>query len=128
MPPHPLTPQAHLFDCAICLEMHKEDVAILLDPCGHELCKDSVKRHISVKLAEHRFPILCPICIADKGNGDPGSVYTAFLIQRSLNVLTLCTSVVNNSIVQLVGITGREYEIWEELVMEEFSIPLHCRE
>ena len=61
-----------MFNCGVCLEEHSEFVIARIDPCGHEFCRDCVRSHIKSKLAEHRFPILCPICAADKDKADPG--------------------------------------------------------
>jgi hypothetical protein len=40
----------------------------------------------------------------------------------------LYTSVVTNTVVEQVGITGQQYETWVELEMAEFSVPIHCRQ
>ena len=59
--------------CGICMENHHGDQIIPLDPCRHEFCRDCIKSHVDVKLAERRFPILCPICTAEDVKGEPGS-------------------------------------------------------
>ena len=59
-------------ECRICMEKHQSDRVIALDPCGHEFCRACIKRLVGVKLAERRFPILCPICTADGVNDKPG--------------------------------------------------------
>ncbi|KAL4064725.1 hypothetical protein V8B97DRAFT_2025998 [Scleroderma yunnanense] len=60
--------QSHLqrkFDCGICLEECPEDDSTTVDGCGHMMCRGCMKHSIAAKIAERRFPILCPICTAD---------------------------------------------------------------
>ena len=63
----------HLFECAICMEEQPEDYVARPDPCGHKFCRDCIRSHISSKLEERRFPILCPVCMAEGDKSDSGS-------------------------------------------------------
>jgi Ring finger domain len=58
-----------LFECGICMEEMPEDSKACPDPCGHPFCRDCLRGHVSARLEEHRFPILCPTCTAGKGKG-----------------------------------------------------------
>jgi hypothetical protein len=60
-------------ECGICMERHHGDRVAALDPCGHEFCRNCIKSHVGVQLAERRFPILCPICKAEGIKDEPGS-------------------------------------------------------
>jgi hypothetical protein len=62
-----------LFECGVCMDEQPEDYVTLLDPCGHKFCRDCTRNHIGAKLAEHCFPILCPVCMTEGGKSDPGS-------------------------------------------------------
>jgi len=95
-------------ECRICMEKHHGDRVTSLDPCGHEFCRPCIKGYIGVKLAERRFPILCPICTAEDVKNGPG--------------------VVTNDVVKQVGIAEEQYRTWVELEMAKFSVPVHCRE
>ncbi|KIM88114.1 hypothetical protein PILCRDRAFT_248113 [Piloderma croceum F 1598] len=97
-----------LFECGVCMDEHPEDYVTLLDPCGHKFCRDCIRNHIGAKLAEHYFPVLCPVCMAEEGKSDPG--------------------VITDIVAKQAGITEQQYETWLELEMAEFSVPLHCRE
>ena len=58
-----------LFECGICLEEMPEDSIARPDPCGHTFCRECLRGHVTARLNEHRFPILCPTCTAGKGKG-----------------------------------------------------------
>ena len=58
-----------LFECGICLEKMPVDSVARLDPCEHTFCRECLRRHVSARIDEHRFPVLCPSCTADKGKG-----------------------------------------------------------
>ena len=58
-----------LFECGICMEEMPDDSIARPDPCGHAFCRDCLRGHVDARLDEHRFPILCPTCTADKGKG-----------------------------------------------------------
>ncbi|KAI0250871.1 hypothetical protein BJV78DRAFT_525602 [Lactifluus subvellereus] len=98
-----------LFECGICMEDTPEDSIARPDPCGHPFCRDCLRGHVSARLEEHRFPILCPTCTASTGKGKDTtgevSQYTA------LNL----------------GLTDQQYSIWTEMEMTAFSVLLSCR-
>jgi hypothetical protein len=56
-----------------------EDYVTFLDPCRHKFCRNCIKNHIGSQLSERHFPILCPVCKAERGTTNPGSVYPTFL-------------------------------------------------
>lgn len=61
-----------LFECPICFETHPEDFVAQIDACRHKLCRNCMKRFMTSKLEEHRYPILCPICQTTENVKDPG--------------------------------------------------------
>ena len=61
------------YHCGVCLDDFPEDDAVHIDSCGHEICRDCARGHVCSKIEEHRFPVLCPVCMADQRNQDPGS-------------------------------------------------------
>ncbi|KAG6331800.1 hypothetical protein ID866_7285 [Astraeus odoratus] len=93
------------FKCQICLEELPEDDAARVDACGHMLCRACMREFISAKIAEHRFPILCPICVANGGSAGE----------------------ISGLLVEQIGITESEYGIWIGMELSQFSILLHCR-
>lgn len=95
------------FCCSVCLDEQPEDFVARLDPCGHNFCRDCIRNHIGSKIAESRYPILCPVCMTETREGDPG-VVTDFLVQQ-------------------IGVTEAQYKIWIELEMAQFSALVHCR-
>ena len=58
-----------LFVCGICLEEMPDDSIARPDPCGHTFCRECLRGHVTARLNERRFPILCPTCTASKGKG-----------------------------------------------------------
>lgn len=61
------------YHCGVCMDDFPEDDAVHIDACGHEICRDCARGHICSKIEEHRFPVLCPVCMADRKNQNPGS-------------------------------------------------------
>ena len=63
--------QPTLFDCGICFERFQEDFAARIMPCMHQFCRSCVKEYAVSVINEHRYPIMCPLCKADKNNVQP---------------------------------------------------------
>lgn len=61
------------YHCGVCLDDFPEDDAVHIGACGHDICRDCARGHVCVKIEEHRFPVLCPVCMADHKNQNPGS-------------------------------------------------------
>lgn len=59
------------FDCKICMDESLMDDVALLEDCGHMFCRDCLREYIGSKLGEGIFPIMCPVCVADKGEESP---------------------------------------------------------
>jgi Ring finger domain len=57
------------FECGICMDEMSTDSIAIIDSCGHTFCRECLRGHVTVRLYEHRFPILCPTCTAGKGKG-----------------------------------------------------------
>jgi len=58
-----------LFECSICMEEMPVDSIARIDSCGHTFCRECLRGHVSARIDEHRFPVLCPTCTANKGKG-----------------------------------------------------------
>lgn len=63
------------FDCVMCLETNPVDDVAIVDGCGHRFCRDCLRHHLSAKLGEANFPILCPTCSANKNTENPGGKF-----------------------------------------------------
>jgi len=59
------------FSCTICMEEQPVDNSVELD-CNHAICRACVRGHVCSKIEEHRFPILCPVCMTEQNNCRPG--------------------------------------------------------
>ncbi|KAI6102651.1 hypothetical protein EDD16DRAFT_343524 [Pisolithus croceorrhizus] len=94
-----------IFKCGICLEEYPEDDAAKVEDCGHMVCRSCLKDYVRGKIADHRFPVLCPICTAE--NRKAGEI-SGFLVEQ-------------------LGVTEDEYQVWIEMELSQFSILLHCR-
>jgi len=63
------TTAKQLFECSICMEKMPADSFARIDTCGHTFCRECLRGHVTARLEEHRFPILCPTCTANRGKG-----------------------------------------------------------
>jgi len=63
-----------VFECCICIDEMPVDSIARIDSCGHTFCRECLRGHVSARLEERRFPILCPTCTVekDKGQGKVG--------------------------------------------------------
>jgi len=64
----------HSFSCAICMEEQPVDNSVDLE-CDHSICRTCIRGHIFSKIEEHRFPIMCPVCVIEKNNRQPAGLY-----------------------------------------------------
>jgi hypothetical protein len=62
--------QPPTFKCGICFDELSMDHVCVIDDRDHNVCRICLKDYITVQLQEHRFPIFCPLCHADR-SGDP---------------------------------------------------------
>jgi len=67
------TVQPLMFTCAVCTDEYPEDFVARVPDCDHGFCRDCLKTYAVSKLKEHRFPIMCPSCVADGTGKQPGS-------------------------------------------------------
>ena len=74
-----------LFECGVCMEEMPEDSIARPDPCGHAFCRECLRGHVTARLNEHRFPILCPTCTASKGKGKEAAGGTC--CERTVNLV-----------------------------------------
>lgn len=76
--------QPLLFTCAVCTDEHPEDYIARVPGCDHGFCRDCLKMYAVTKLEEHRFPIICPSCVADGTGKKPGSKLCAPVVYAEL--------------------------------------------
>ncbi|KIK73546.1 hypothetical protein PAXRUDRAFT_20736 [Paxillus rubicundulus Ve08.2h10] len=95
------------YHCGICLDDFPEDDAVLIESCRHDICRDCVRGHVCSKIDERRFPVSCPVCMADHTNPNPGTI--------------------SGLLVELLGISEEQYKTWEEMEMAQFSVLVTCR-
>jgi hypothetical protein len=114
------------FDCGICLETFDQDDIARIDSCPHEFCRECIRIYISSELKERHFPVLCPVCKADKSTKDAshGGVLT---LNATRHVFYSSFSVVTILLAEQIGITEVQREVWSELEIMAFAISIHCR-
>ena len=61
-----------LFECSICMDDVPMDSIAHIDSCGHTFCRECLRGHVVACLEEHKFPVRCPTCTANKGKGHTG--------------------------------------------------------
>ncbi len=116
-----------LFVCGICLEGMPYDSIACPDPCRHTFCRECLRGHVTSRLDEHRFPILCPTCTAGKGKGKEGAGSTCY--NKTVNFIVSCyvSLEVSQTLALDLGLTDKQYSIWSEMEMASFSVLLDCR-
>jgi hypothetical protein len=117
-----------LFECGICMEEMPDDSIARPDPCRHAFCRECLRGHVTARLDEHRYPILCPTCTAGKGKGEGAASGTCF--KRTINLVIISCYVrleVSQSLALDLGLTDEQYSIWTEMELVSFSVLLYCR-
>jgi len=117
--------QQPIFTCAVCTDEFSEEDVARVPGCGHGFCRECLRTYAISKLEEHRFPILCPSCVADDTGKEPGS--KSYILRCRRGVVNHLFEVINSSLVIDVGISEHYFQIFEELEMSSFSILLHCK-
>jgi hypothetical protein len=69
------------FECGVCMEETLVDSIAIIDACGHSFCRECLLRHVTARLDEHRFPVLCPTCTAGEGKGKGKTSGTCICLQ-----------------------------------------------
>lgn len=94
------------FECKVCLDEHSEEDVAEVDGCWHRMCRDCMRGHVTSQLDARVYPIMCPICTADKDLD--------------------CPSALTNDLVEQLGLSEEEYAKFIDLEMSTFSISLTC--
>lgn len=58
-------PKPDTTDCLICTDQFSTRVMVMVEGCGHMICKGCMQDYIKMKLKESAWPILCPICMIE---------------------------------------------------------------
>ncbi|OCH90048.1 hypothetical protein OBBRIDRAFT_812888 [Obba rivulosa] len=95
------------FECDICFSKYSKEVIATVSGCGHAFCRDCLRTFAVNTVEQRRYPIPCPTCMAGKGEPD-GGVLDDFLVQQ-------------------LGLTEEQYTVFIEMEMAGFSVLLHCR-
>lgn len=66
------------FECGVCMDEYPLDDVARVDGCEHQFCRDCFKSYIASQLSDGAFPILCPICKAEKAE-KPSGIFVQFL-------------------------------------------------
>ena len=61
------------FICEVCFENFTVSQVARMPDCEHSFCRDCLRSYVKSKLGERQYPILCPVCSADKTRTEPGS-------------------------------------------------------
>jgi len=56
-------------DCPICTEHSSPEDIVMVEGCGHVMCKGCLREYIVARLGDRIWPVLCPICMAESGLG-----------------------------------------------------------
>ncbi|KAE9382455.1 hypothetical protein BT96DRAFT_772677, partial [Gymnopus androsaceus JB14] len=72
----------------------------------HQFCRECLQGYVLSKIKDRRFPIVCPICMNDKAHPNPGTI--------------------GQSLIEQMHIPQKDYEIFEQMMLLQYSIPVHC--
>jgi len=98
-----------VFECCICMNEMPVYFIARIDSCGHTFCRQCLLGHVTARLEERKFPILCPTCIVDKGKGKGKVGEVSPILALDL------------------GISDEQFDIWSEMEMAPFAVLVHCR-
>ncbi|KAI0089046.1 hypothetical protein BDY19DRAFT_890032 [Irpex rosettiformis] len=102
--------ESKTFVCGICLERLVEDSVARLDGCGHPFCSTlipCVLQYLNTKLADRRWPIICPVCSTEADREEPG--------------------LIDGQFAQQLGLDEQNYAILTHLELAPFSVQVDCR-
>jgi hypothetical protein len=120
-----------LFECPICMDEIPANLIARIDSCGHAFCRECLRGHVTARLDERKFPVLCPTCTCPvtkgKGKGKIGGTCVAGEMRRHGGPSSDFPSEVSQSLAQSLGLTDKQHNIWMEMEMVPFSVLLHCR-
>ncbi|KAG8680997.1 hypothetical protein FRC09_017830 [Ceratobasidium sp. 395] len=105
-----LAPESQLgrsFDCGICFETFHSDALAPMDGCDHPYCRECMLGYVQAKLDSRSFPMPCPTCQSARGGETQGTV--------------------GDALIQTIGITYEQYEIYNQLLLAQYAVTLHCR-
>ena len=60
-------PSSEESECLICTDQQSAGMMLVVEGCGHKMCKACFQEYLKVKLGEKIWPILCPICMTESG-------------------------------------------------------------
>jgi hypothetical protein len=66
------------FECGVCMDEYPLDDVARVDGCEHHFCRGCFKAYIASQLNDGAFPILCPVCKAEKAE-KPSGIFIQFL-------------------------------------------------
>ncbi|CEL53122.1 putative E3 ubiquitin-protein ligase RNF217 OS=Mus musculus GN=Rnf217 PE=3 SV=2 [Rhizoctonia solani AG-1 IB] len=105
--PEPDLPAPEItFHCDICQDTEPEVDVAIVEGCGHRFGRDCLKGFVSSKLADGKFPIVCPTCAAGEAGNTIG--------------------VVSSWLAESVGISQSEYERWTQFELAAYSFAIEC--
>jgi hypothetical protein len=124
--PKPDNSSKCLFECGVCFDEMPLDSIVQINSCGHIFCLGCLRGHVTARLDERRFPILCPTCAAGKGK-DKGNIGGMREIPSCNGPVSDTLLEVPQSLVLNLGLTNEQFSIWTEMEMAAISVLLHCR-
>jgi hypothetical protein len=117
--------QSSTFQCGICMDDFSMDYVCRIDDRDHKFCRGCLKEHITIQLQEHRFPIFCPLCCADK-TLEPHCMHNYRIHPRQFESIMTPTAITRIHAEEL-GLSHEQAKLWTELELAKFSLMLPCR-
>ncbi|RPD67337.1 hypothetical protein L227DRAFT_491050, partial [Lentinus tigrinus ALCF2SS1-6] len=110
--------QPTFFDCGICMDRFQEDSVARVVSCGHSYCRPCLRDWAVSKIRDHRHPILCPTCMAGKGQLEPGGrcFSSDYAIFDEMQLASFSTIIHCRKCVQTIFVDKTEYQEVQEIV------------
>jgi hypothetical protein len=115
-------------NCGICLESFGRGHIIAISPCAHEFCAECIREHISTVLSGRRFPVLGPMCTADRSTQEPTGTPRSHFTLASALIYPVSPLALDYRLAERVGMTEEQSEIWAGLETISFSITVQCQQ
>jgi Ring finger domain len=113
-------------DCVICTEHLSSADMTAVEGCGHVMCKGCLREHIGARLGERVWPILCPICMAERGSGRSVQRTPLIIPKERLGWVLTIPIAITRFLVDELGLPQLMLNQWTEFELSQFVVPATC--
>jgi len=119
-------PKMYTGDCLICTEPLTREETVSVEGCGHTTCKDCLRQHITSRLGERVWPILCPICVAERGSQRKAQGMVAHSTHVVQGHILKYFTVITRLLVDELALPPLVLSQWTDFELSQFVVPVAC--